>query len=217
MYLPSVGIFVSVATACDLARAARLAPRGPRAVIAVGATLAVALAVATYLRNEVWSDEVALWSDVVAKSPRKARGYNSLGAALSDAGRQEEAIRTLETAIQVDPAKPEPYYNLGRVYLQQGSYERAVALFAKALELSRDWADPYVNITAALNRLRRYEDTIQVLDAAGEVVRDNAEAGFNLGVAYAAIGRRDAAEVQLRELRRVSSPLADQLAEFMNR
>jgi Flp pilus assembly protein TadD len=217
VYLPSAGILVSAAAAATWLAQRASPSRGPRAVVAAGTALVLALGVATYRRNEVWADELSLWSDVVAKSPRKPRGYNSLGAALSDAGRHDDAVRTLATAIRLDPREPQPYYNLGRIYLLQGAYEPAVSLFAKALELRRDWAEPYVNLGAALNRLRRYDETIEVLGGAGEVVAGNAEAGFNLGVAYAALGRRDEAELQLRNLRRVAPPLAERLAAFMSR
>ena len=32
-----------------------------------------------YQRNFIWKDEVSLWSDVIKKSPYKARAYNEFG------------------------------------------------------------------------------------------------------------------------------------------
>jgi tetratricopeptide (TPR) repeat protein len=217
VYLPSAGLFASAATAAVWLAHRRSPSGGPRAIVAAGAALAVVLGVATHRRNEVWADEVSLWSDVVAKSPAKPRGYNSLGTALGAAGRHEEGVRALETAIRLDPDDPRPYYNLGRAMLLARSYERAVALFAKALELRGDWAEPYANLAGALNLMRRYDDTVRVLVGAGEVVRGNPEAQFNLGVAYAALGQRDAAAAQVRVLAGLSPKLAGQLDAFMRR
>ena len=48
--------------------------------------------VATVLRNEVWSDEVRLFSDAVAKSPHKLRPYENLVFAYMKRGQEEQAI-----------------------------------------------------------------------------------------------------------------------------
>ena len=34
---------------------------------------------AAFTRNLVWEDDLTLWSDVIRKSPGKARGYNNIG------------------------------------------------------------------------------------------------------------------------------------------
>jgi Flp pilus assembly protein TadD len=217
VYLPSAGLFVAAVSAAGWL-AHRWAPaRGQRGMVTVALAVAVALGATTFHRNRVWKDEVSLWSDVVSKSPNNARGHNSLGAALEAAGRRDEAIRSLGTALRIDPTHAEAYYNLGRIYLSADMpHEDAVALFAAALRLRPDWPEAYANMAAALNLLRRYGETIRLLDGAEGVVRDHAEARFNLGVAYAGAGQRDAALAELRNLQRLSPVLAARFASFLN-
>ena len=48
---------------------------------------------AAYQRNLVWKDDLSLWSDVVKKSPNKARSYLSLGVAYQGRGLVNQAIK----------------------------------------------------------------------------------------------------------------------------
>jgi Flp pilus assembly protein TadD len=217
-YLPSVGFFLAVAVgAASLAR--RLRPEGWARHLAVAAlALASILAVATFRRSEVWASEITLWSDVVAKSPRRARGHESLGTALGDAGRHEEAVRELTIAIRLDPGRPEPYYNLGRVLLAAGTRtEDAAALLSRAVAMRPDWPEAHANLAAALNALGRFPETIGLLERAPAGVAASAEARFNLAVAYAAVGDVPRARAELATLRRLSPELAARLDAFIHR
>jgi hypothetical protein len=53
----------------------------------VPAALLVVLCAFTICRSAVYDDEIALYSDVVAKSPNKARPHNNLCDALKKANR----------------------------------------------------------------------------------------------------------------------------------
>ena len=70
---------------------------------AVAATLVLALAGLTLMRNEVYRSEVALWEDTVRSSPLKARPYNNLGHAYFLAGNLAQAERAYLTAIDLNP------------------------------------------------------------------------------------------------------------------
>jgi tetratricopeptide (TPR) repeat protein len=72
------------------------------AIISLSAVLLLT-GFATWLRNEVYRDEVGFWRNVVAQSPHNARAFNNLGTALAaecDLLRAEAAWRR---ALAVDP------------------------------------------------------------------------------------------------------------------
>lgn len=77
--------------------------------LVMAATLA--LGTATALRNRVYASELAFGTDVVAKSPRKARPANNLGYALALACRPAEAAREFDRAAALDPAYVRPRVN----------------------------------------------------------------------------------------------------------
>jgi hypothetical protein len=105
LYLASFG------PALLLARAAAPLLAAPARALAVTAALTLVLGTATALRNRVYASEVAFWTDVVAKSPRKARPANNLGFALAQACRPAAAAREFDRAAALDPAYVLPRVN----------------------------------------------------------------------------------------------------------
>lgn len=96
-YLASWGVFFAIAVVVD-----SLVQRLQRAlIVAVLACLFTALASATLLRVDVWRSKLALWSDCVAKSPRKARAHLGLGNAFRQAGQAARAIEEFHTALDL--------------------------------------------------------------------------------------------------------------------
>lgn len=96
------------------------APGRGRATIAAAlvAALVATLAAATVQRNRVYADEIAFWEDVVAKTPRNARGWNNLGMARAVACRTDEAVVAFGQAARLDPADPKAAIN--RALLRRG-------------------------------------------------------------------------------------------------
>lgn len=59
-----------------------------------------------------------------------------------DMGQYEEAIKTLETALQVKKSYDEAYYWLGRCFEKLGKKEEAIDSYKIALQLSPDYVEP---------------------------------------------------------------------------
>src|SRR6266540_4357767 len=114
MYLPSAGAAVALGTAL-LWAVERLHSRSSIGARCAAALLVTAgpLGAATYARNSVWKDETTLWSDVVSKSPRKARPHDELGSAYAAKGRLEDAVGEFLEAIRLDSHDPAPHHHLG--------------------------------------------------------------------------------------------------------
>lgn len=102
---------------------------------AAAAILVLVLSLATVERNQVWTDDVALWEDSVSKSPRKARVHYNLGSALARGGRLDAAQREFETARDLNPLDDLSYAALGYCAEIRGEWELAVDQFSRALEL----------------------------------------------------------------------------------
>ena len=73
MYLPSVGFFLAVSSlAFCFANGSGVAPWCSAGSLPALFAAAAGLAVVAHQRNELWRDPVALWEDVVRKSPDRA-------------------------------------------------------------------------------------------------------------------------------------------------
>jgi protein O-mannosyl-transferase len=120
LYLPSIGIFL-VATALVAHATAHLAPARRRsacvAVIGLLVLVSAALGTATYVRNRIYGDEAAFWSDAARKSPLKARPHNNLGHAYLEAGEADRALAHFRTALSLDRDSVTAQRNLRRAWL----------------------------------------------------------------------------------------------------
>ena len=114
VYLPSIGFFIALTTGIFLL----LNKYGQRKLHAIGVTIfmvvIIGFSVLTYLRNNVWSSDIALWQDNVEKSPKKDRPHINLGFVLNKQGRTEEAIEHYLLALQINPDSEKAHNNLGK-------------------------------------------------------------------------------------------------------
>lgn len=153
MYLPSVGFFMACSVPVVWLSGWLFRRSGQIVKVAVPAVLiALPLAVGTYMRNDVWTDEVKLWDDVVKKSPEKAIGYNNRGTAYAKKGEYLLALKDFDKTISLFPKEmkektkwenadivpmnmSKTYLSRGDVYISLGEYERGQEDYQKAKEL----------------------------------------------------------------------------------
>ncbi len=127
LYLPSLGIFLALVAALDLMRVTCIGSAGRKWLTMFLTALVVIWSGTAQARNTVWQNNVALWRDVVMKSPNKARPHFTLGMYLKDIGEEKEALRELETAAELDPLGVEPltYLTMARIYIHMGADDSA--------------------------------------------------------------------------------------------
>ena len=89
--------------------------------------------VGTILRNQVWRDEVRLWSDVIEKSPHKARGYNALSFAYYKRAQFDRALDAAKLGLQEVSEESVAFYEtIGNMNLRLGRYDEAIAGFTES-------------------------------------------------------------------------------------
>lgn len=94
------------------------------------------LIVGTILRNQVWRSDIRLWSDVIAKSPGKSRGYNGLSMAYYKTAQYELALAAAERGLKAIPEESASFYEtIGNMSLKLGRYEDAVAAFTESTKI----------------------------------------------------------------------------------
>ena len=188
LYLPSVG-FLLAGNVVILG----LMHRWREMTAIVICVLVVILSVATYQRNLIWKDDLTLWTDVVQKSPTKARGHNNLGIAYQDLGRSDEAIQEYKTALALEPNYAEAHNNLGSIYSKLERPDEAIQEFRTALTLKSDNAEAHYNLGIAYQKLERFDEAIQEFRTALTLKPHDAEAHYNLGNVYKDLGRPEEA------------------------
>ena len=220
LYLPSVGAIMAAVVAFVLLLH-RIHNQKLVKALLIGAAVAVLiLGGAAWKRNIVWQSHLNMWQDVVAKSPRKARGYLNLGGTLGALGRMEEAVAVLATAVRLEPANPDLYVNLGAALASVGRLEEAIAALSRAVALKPESGDARNNLGLALTLAGRHEEAIPVLAEAVRLEPDFDRAWYNLGHALLLADRNNEA---ISALKRAVEIFPDydnalvQLAEALNR
>jgi tetratricopeptide (TPR) repeat protein len=146
---------------------------------------------ATYQRNFVWKDEVTFWSDVVKKSPYKARPYNNLGRAYLTNKAFPQAVPFLKEALRLNPYFSFAHYNLGIAYQGIGLCDEAITEYQKALYGTKQiyFAEVHNNMGVCYFAEGRTDTAIEEFNKALSINPDFADARFNLDVAYRAKGK----------------------------
>jgi Flp pilus assembly protein TadD len=225
-YLPSAGFVVGIAAVIG-----RLHHR-PAAWLARTATLVIPLAFAglTVARIPVWHDDLTLWSDTVAKSPRAGAAHGALGYALYVRGDTARAIAEYRTAIRLKPDHADSHLNLGVALASIGDHRAAVIAYGENLRLQPRNALVRANMAISLSALGFARDAIVMAREAVALQPGLATAHQALGVAFGNAGALAEAVVEFREavrldpsditsrqnldkaeahLRRLSAPRAD--------
>jgi tetratricopeptide (TPR) repeat protein len=169
----------------------------------------VALAWLTVERNQDYRNEVALWSDTVAKQPDNARAHCNLGKALGGAGRMSEAMGHYEQALRLQPDFAEAHNNLGNALVTSGTAQEVIGHYERALRSKPDYAEAHCNLGLALARLGRLPEAMGEWEQALRIRPDYAEAHNNLGAALEQTGRLPEAMGHLEQTLRIKPDYAE--------
>jgi len=185
LYLPSIGFSLLIPL---LVAAWPVSGR----IVALSC-LVILLAGATYARNRIWNDDVRLWSDNVAKSPHKGRGYVQLGKAYRRAGRDDLAMAAYNSGLSFDPNDPEAYNNRGNAYSRLGRPDLALADFTRVINLDPGFALPYFNRGSLLLERKEYGPALADLRRAAAIDPTLERLYSSMGYAYEELGMHEQA------------------------
>jgi Flp pilus assembly protein TadD len=126
-----------------------------RRIIAGCVVLVVIFSVAMRERLATFASDLALWDDVVRKSATAPqiftdRGYVNRAVTLMRAGRLDEALRDIETALKLNPRNTHAYLNRGTILSRRGDNRGALADFDRAIELDPVFAEAHAERCAVL-------------------------------------------------------------------
>lgn len=208
LYLPSVGFVLALlgAIMLGLPRFGETWRRPAFLFLVVGIAV---VSVATFNRNSLWRDPIALWEDTARKSPGKFRPNQNLGVLYRTAGRLEKAVGQYQTALRTNPEPVDALYSyngLEQVYLQQGNEKELQRTYAalKAM-LLQALAKPggknpllFNQLGFACMKLNQPDEAEAAFRKAIDLEENNAIFHFNLGGFYLQQHRLNEALSRLR-------------------
>jgi tetratricopeptide (TPR) repeat protein len=169
LYLPTAGLVLAYAPALD----GWLGTRRPRWAAAVA--LSGSLALVTFRRVGVWSDEIDFWIETYRETPKTNNAAaNELANVYYRAGFLEDALALTERALRYDdPHRTTPYYNAGLCLARLGRYDDARAAFGRLRGKGKGAADVELELAILEVRARNFDAARKLL---GPVVRKSTAA-----------------------------------------
>ncbi len=149
--------------------------------------ITVVLGSFTLLRNQVYSSEIAIWQDIVAKSPNNARGYGNLGLMFMLKHDSKTAEAFFRHAIELKPDYYDAHYNLALVLTKKKNREEAIKHYEVAVK-GDAWFIPlaHCNLASLLMEKGEMEEARRHCEIALKMEPKNPTIQFNYANSIAA-------------------------------
>lgn len=193
MYLPSIGVFIILAWGmAELL--GRLFYR--KVVLATAAFVVLGVSVlCTRVQVGYWQNDLTLYRRALAVTENNAFMHYSLGDALRQAGRLEEAVKEYRAALRIEPGHTRSHGNLGNALYLLGRVDEAIEHYRRAVEADSNYINARYNLGLALSSRGEYEEAMSQYRRVLEAEPDNAAALNSMAwilCTHPDVGRRDA-------------------------
>ncbi len=183
LYIPLAGVSVFVGIVFE-----RRMQKKRKAAITVFALYICALSALTVIRNPVWENDQALYTDMIRTEPSAYKGYYNLGNRMYKEGNLKEAQALWEKALAVRPDMYAVHNNLGVIYEKTGNYAMAEKHFRMILAV-KPYAQVYQNLGNALYAEKKYAQAEDAYKKALEMDTSDIEGYERLSDFYDATGK----------------------------
>lgn len=181
-YIPSFGFFI-ILTAGIYGLAWE---KFKYALLVFFAILICVNSVLAYQRNEVWKDDISLWSDAVSKSPNKERPYLNRGYAYGNRKQWDSAIADFTKVNEIRPKyHAAAYYNLGIAYWTIGQKDKSMENYSMAISADSKYTEAYYGRGVCYYYLNEPEKAIADYTAALKINPNLESVYYNRGITYA--------------------------------
>jgi len=142
-------------------------------------------------------DHAVEWFARAVRQSPEAEYLKGLGAALQRLGRQDEALKAFDKAVQLAPENAELWRNLGNALLELDRREDAVLSFQHALKLDPQFWDAAYKAGFLLRQLGRFEEALACFDVCDRLQPDHAATLQLRGLSLRGLGRHDDAHADI--------------------
>jgi len=161
LYLPVLGIILLAVLAAERALARR-----PRALVGVGLSVAVILAIGSAAYAASWRNESTLWQLASDRCPTCVEAHVRLSDAQRRAGRLPDARRTIDAALHVDPARIGAVLADGMILAEERRWTEAEERFRRVIEFDRSFMTAFDQLGRVYFEQGRFGDAIATFEEA---------------------------------------------------
>ncbi len=148
-----------------------------------GAAVVLIAAFATHARAEVWTNQMALWTDTIQKSPNKVRARFQLAFAYYARQDYPMAIQKFAEAAKVGPPRADLLLDWGLSYAALNQTDEALDKLHQAASIAPT-AHVYSQIGQVNGAAKRWPAALEALDKAAAIDPNYALTYFYRGLVY---------------------------------
>jgi tetratricopeptide (TPR) repeat protein len=130
------------------------------------------------------NDRIEELKRIVSQNAEDYMAHYNLGVALSDEGRNFDAMEAYEQAIRLAPTYAPAHYNLGGIFIELGRPGFAEKEFEEAVRLDPNFAPAHFMLGVVYGALGKHCEAIEATKRGIKVDPDDPRAYFNIGHAY---------------------------------
>ncbi len=139
LYVPLAGVVALVVVG--------IYARAGKRCLPVLAALAVGLGISSFVRNQAYATETAIWIDTVAKVPQNARAHSNLASAwLRVPGHMEDVRVQYAASVRLESHSAEAHNNLAWALAAEGRNQEAQREYQEVVRLKPSWAEAHHNL-----------------------------------------------------------------------
>jgi tetratricopeptide (TPR) repeat protein len=145
--------------------------------------------------------QISYYENKVSKEPNKSDHRVNLGYFYHLKGKNNDAVKQLQIAIDLDKENVGAYFNLGLVYTDEKRYDDALLQSKKVVELAPKDYKGYLLQGMVYRRLKMYKDSLASLEEANKLMEFNTDIIFEMGKVAEDQGKtKDAEELYKKAL-----------------
>lgn len=167
-------------------------------------------------RRRQGKDAVSALQSAASLLPDDHVVHNSLGNALKDIGKFEEAIECYRTAIKLQHDYADAHNNMGLVLMDCGRLDDAVESYRQAITFAQDFPGAYYNLGIALSKQGKHEESVLSYRRTLDFWPGFDGARYNLGNELYGMGRLAEAEECFRMVIEITPEFPDSYCNLGN-
>ncbi len=187
-YLPFIGLYIALSWGVPAVFPKLFTRR--RAVFVVSGAVVAACMLLSVRQLSFWKNSLTLNEHAVAVTDGNFFSLTSLGDALVERGRHDEAIEKYREALAVNPRFANAAINLGNILMITGKKDQAKRLFDHALAHKPTSPEAYYNLGLLSLMEKDYVSAEGRFERALELRNEYVDAMINLGVVKAIQGKQ---------------------------
>ncbi len=173
LYLPSIAIFLIVSYCLFLVGMHIKSPAIQNVVAGVVIVSVMLLMFRTIQRNFDWHDPITFYSQIIKLNPRSARVHNNLAMALSEDGRNTEAVKEYRKAIKLSDVYPQTHFNLANSYISLNRIDDAEKEYQNTLRIDPSFVQAYMRLAMLYKQTHQTKKFDTLLKKAGSLSQKN--------------------------------------------